>query len=135
MDLLVAMSSWIDRLELAAVRAYKQKNVTAYALLAAAADHTKGSLIAQEILSDVAAIGREIHSERTKEGLARARIYGTKTGRPPGRPKVCSPEQRRTIRELSAKGVSTRRISAELGITRGTVRRELARLKFIGGEG
>lgn len=126
MDLLVAMSGWIDRLELAAVRAYKQKNATSYALLAATADHAKGSLIAQEILSDIAVIGREIHSERTREGLARARLHGTKSGRPPGRPRACSPEQRRTIRELSAKGVSTRRIAVELGVPRRTVRRYLS---------
>ena len=80
----------------------------------------------QEIMMDIARIGKEARSERTREGLRRAALYGTKTGRPLGRPRRMSLVDEKRVSELSAEGRSLRSIAKETKIPRQTIHRYLA---------
>jgi DNA invertase Pin-like site-specific DNA recombinase len=64
---------------------------------------------------------REIVRERILLGMAHAKVHGTKSGRPVGRPKVVF--NRGRVAELRAAGWSWSRIAGELGAKVCTVRR------------
>ena len=64
---------------------------------------------------------REILIERTKAGLARTQANGTKLGRP----KITNPKMTAEILALRDEKKSIRAIAAEIGVSAGTVQREL----------
>jgi len=68
---------------------------------------------------------RALIVERTRAGLDSARRRGVKLGRP----SALSPEQRKRLARLVSFGVPSRRIAELLGIGKGTVAREVARLR------
>jgi hypothetical protein len=125
LETLAALCGWVDRIESVVERANFRRNPSAASLLDATGACVGGSLIAQEIIADIAMIGREIRSQRTKEGLARARIYGTKSGRHIGRPRRLDDVLIARIRALGAGGQSSRQIAVALNIPRRTIRRAL----------
>ena len=65
---------------------------------------------------------REMIGERVRAGIKNARVKGTKTGNPFGRPRVGAGVERE-VREHRAKGWGVNRIARELGVGSGTVRR------------
>jgi DNA invertase Pin-like site-specific DNA recombinase len=79
----------------------------------------------EAVLAILAAVAKQERiriSERVHAGLRRAR----KEGRQLGRPRVVVQGGR--IAELQAQGLTIRQISAELGLSHGTVARSLKRL-------
>jgi len=64
---------------------------------------------------------REIMRERILLGMSYAKVHGTKSGRPVGRPKIVFDRGR--VGELRAAGWSWRRIAGELGAKVSTIRR------------
>jgi DNA invertase Pin-like site-specific DNA recombinase len=66
------------------------------------------------IISGVAQLERDIIAERVKAGIRRARDNGKRLGRP----RVQVDQER--LRTLIAKGLSTRQIAQELGLTKST---------------
>ncbi len=75
------------------------------------------------ILAVIAKQERTRIIERTKAGIDRARLKGTKSGRAIGRPRAVF--SRDKVQQLHAAGVSIRAISEELGISHGSVQRAL----------
>jgi DNA invertase Pin-like site-specific DNA recombinase len=75
-----------------------------------------------QMLGVFAEFEREMIRERIAAGIKTARIKGTKSGRPFGRPSV-GPQVERQVRDLRAKEWGVNRIARELGIGSGTVRR------------
>lgn len=65
---------------------------------------------------------REMIAERVRAGIKHARINGTKTGNPFGRPRVTA-DVESEVRRLRAQDWGVNRIARELGIGSGTVRR------------
>jgi len=77
------------------------------------------------ILGTIAKQERVRTSERVRAGMNRARLEGTKSGNPIGRPKVVF--SREKALELRAQGRSWRKIARELGVSAASVRRACAR--------
>ena len=65
---------------------------------------------------------RAMITERVRAGIKNAKVNGTKTGKPFGRPRV-KPDVERKVRRLRAQDWGVNRIARELGIGSGTVRR------------
>lgn len=134
MDLLVELSSWIERLRSAASRvcARPEKQST-YHLLVAASAYAEGkhtaNPIAQEIMDGIAEVGREIHNERMRRAIAERRAQGLRWGRPPT--PIITEEAWRTAVQLRANGVSLRKISKELGISKSTAHRYFLNEKAV----
>jgi DNA invertase Pin-like site-specific DNA recombinase len=81
-----------------------------------------------QMLGVFAEFERSLIRERVMAGLARARKYGTKSGRPSGRPKI-DPATEVLIREALAKGdKGLHKIAAEHCVGTGTVQRIKAEL-------
>jgi len=76
-------------------------------------------------LGAVAELERDLIRERTRAGLAAARRRGVRMGRP----EALDAEARARLRRLVASGTPQRRIAELLGISKGTVAREAARLR------
>ena len=76
------------------------------------------------ILAVIAKQERTRIVERTKAGLERARVKGTRSGLPIGRPRAIF--DRSKVQELHAGGLGIRGIAAKLGISHGSVQRALA---------
>jgi hypothetical protein len=124
-ELLAALSGWVERLEGATERAFLRRNPSVGSMLDAACAYASGSSVTNELMADISMIGREIRSQRTKEGLAHARINGTRSGKPIGRPRRLNEEFVARVRELAASGQSSRQIAVILNVPRRTVRRAL----------
>lgn len=75
------------------------------------------------VLGGIAEFERDLISDRTKDGLARARAAGKRLGRPQKRVDMAR------VHELQAQGLGCRKIAEELGISRQTL---WARLKNEG---
>lgn len=76
------------------------------------------------ILGTIAKQERLRIAERVKAGLERARLLGTKTGNPIGRPRrVFDIEEARRMR---SQGLSEREVAAQMGVGKTTVRRACA---------
>jgi len=75
------------------------------------------------VLGAVAELERELISERTKDGLARARAHGKRLGRPP------KPELAEQIAELRAQGLSLRQIGEKVGLSHQAVKQRLRRAR------
>jgi DNA invertase Pin-like site-specific DNA recombinase len=75
------------------------------------------------ILAVIAKQERTRLVERTKAGIARARIKGTKSGLPIGRPRAVFSRDR--VLALSTQGLSIRAIAGKLGVSHGSVQRTL----------
>lgn len=75
------------------------------------------------ILALIAEFETEIRRERQMEGIARA----TAEGRVGGRPKLVNAPVERRIRQLYAEGLSIRKTAAEVGFSKATVQKVLAR--------
>src|SRR5947208_2882157 len=73
------------------------------------------------ILGTVAKQERLRISERVSAGLRRARLTGTRSGRPIGRPKLVF-DRAKTV-QLRREGLSWRQIACRLGVSVGSVRR------------
>lgn len=74
------------------------------------------------VLGAVAEMERELIAERTSEGLAKARIYGTLSGRPIGRPPAILPKdfEKYYIRWLN-KEITKVEFAKLLNVSRGTI--------------
>jgi putative DNA-invertase from lambdoid prophage Rac len=70
-----------------------------------------------------AAEERRLLVERTRSGLARAKVIGTRSGRPVGRPRRLTPEVIQRIREERAKGLAWSVVAQHVGIPAGTCRK------------
>jgi hypothetical protein len=66
-------------------------------------------------------IERSRLSDRVKAGIERARIHGTRSGKPIGRPRALL--RRDEVAELRRNGLSWRQIASKVGVGVGTVRR------------
>jgi DNA invertase Pin-like site-specific DNA recombinase len=89
------------------------------------------SKITTTVLALAAEIEREFLLARTAEGYARARAAGVRVGRPPGatsRGKVAIKETE--IAALLKAGVSNSAIARLLGVSRGTILRQILRMKI-----
>ncbi len=75
------------------------------------------------ILAVIAKQERTRLVERTKAGIERARIKGTKSGLPIGRPRAVFSRDR--VLTLSGQGLSIRAIAGKLGVSHGSVQRTL----------
>ena len=73
------------------------------------------------IIAAMAELERNIIRERVVAGLDHARLQGTKSGKPVGRPRAIF--RRDQVVELRQKGLSWSRIARELGVSATTVRR------------
>lgn len=73
------------------------------------------------IIAAMAELERDIMRERIAAGMAHAAKHGTKSGKPPGRPKVVF--DRGQVVSLRARGMSWSAIALELGAKQSTVRR------------
>jgi DNA invertase Pin-like site-specific DNA recombinase len=73
------------------------------------------------IIAAMAQLERSIIRERVQAGIAHARLRGTKSGRPIGRPRVVF--DRTQAVELRAQGMSWGEIAKKLGTTLTSVRR------------
>ena len=82
-----------------------------------------GKLVFQ-IIGAVAEFERDIISERVKAGLRNARRKGKRLGRPPVSPMVIE-----KAKKLRKEGLSYRKISKQLGISEGMVRKGLKKMK------
>jgi hypothetical protein len=124
-ETLAALCEWVTRLEGAATRASSRAssrgNLSAAHLLDATANYVGGDSITQELVVEIAMIGREIRSQRTKEGLARARAAGRRLGRQ----RAYRPEMVHAAEKLMAGGMSQRRTAKELNVPSATLRRYL----------
>lgn len=74
------------------------------------------------IISAMAQLERDLIRERVIAGMATAKVKGTRSGKPIGRPRE---SDYRKARELRAAGLSIRAIAEKLGVGRGTVERAL----------
>jgi DNA invertase Pin-like site-specific DNA recombinase len=72
-----------------------------------------GRMVAQ-LFAVIAEFEREMIAERTREGLAAAKLNGTKTGRPIGRPRLVSLELVRLIARKRSEGNSFQAIADHL---------------------
>jgi len=73
----------------------------------------QGELLAN-VLGAVARMERRLISDRTRDGLAHARVHGTKTGRAIGRPSVLGADVRALVVRLRGAGKSWPQIAATL---------------------
>lgn len=73
------------------------------------------------IIGAMAELERSIIRERVIAGLAHAKLQGTKSGKPIGRPRVVFHRDR--VADLRSTGLSWREIASRLGASIGTVRR------------
>lgn len=85
------------------------------------------------IIGAMAELERDIIRERIVAGMAHAAKHGTKSGRPPGRPKVVFDRSR--VVNLRAGGMSWSAIARELGAKQSTVRRVYAAKEAVSDEG
>ena len=69
----------------------------------------------------LAELEREVIRERVQAGIDYARLYGTKSGKPIGRPRAVF--RRDQARELRSAGHSWRTVARKLGVSIGSVRR------------
>ena len=77
------------------------------------------------VLAAISEFERDLLRERIKSGVAHARLKGTKSGRPIGRPVFA---QKDRVQRLLLMGRSIRSIAAELGVSKTTVMRTKASL-------
>lgn len=70
-------------------------------------------------LGALAEFERELIIERTQEGITRAKIFGTKSGKPIGQPKKQLPMDE--VNRLLLDGVSKSAIARKYGVHRSTV--------------
>ena len=80
------------------------------------------------MLSVFSEFERAIIQERIAAGMARAKVKGTKSGKPIGRPRIASPIKDRIRAAHRAGGVSLRDLAAQFRVGRETVRRVLCAL-------
>ena len=73
------------------------------------------------IIGAMAELERHMIQERVVAGMEYARLRGTKSGKPIGRPRAIF--RRDEAQELRAQGVSWRQIARKLGVGATTVRR------------
>lgn len=83
--------------------------------------------MALTVLSAVSALERQIISERIRVALATKKLVAQRSGVPwkAGRPTVATPEKAEQAQELRGRGLSIRKIAAELGVSRSSVQRML----------
>lgn len=82
-------------------------------------------------LAAVAEFERDLIRERVSAGMAAARRRGSRLGRP----QALSPEQRERLVRLHRLGNSQRAIAQALGVGKGTIAREVARLRPVAATG
>ena len=78
-----------------------------------------------QLMGVFAEFERAMIRERVHAGLARARKFGTKSGKPVGRPKV-NDRKHRAILAARSTGKGINKIANELGVGSSTVRRVIA---------
>ena len=86
---------------------------------------TPGGKALFQMMGVFAEFERSMIQERIHAGLARAKKHGTKSGRPPGRPKV-SDAKCRKILAARRQGKGYNKIASEVGVGSSTVRRVVA---------
>ena len=89
---------------------------------------TPAGRLQMQILGAVAEFERELARERIKDGMAKAKEKGTRSGKPIGRPRYKIPKNviQEAIRRLDA-GEPLSRISEDLGVPRSSLRRALSK--------
>jgi len=83
------------------------------------------------VLAAVAQFERSVIRERINAGLAAAREHGTKSGKPFGRPRTLD-RHVGAVAKLSRRGLSGRKIAAQLNIPEGSVFAVLKRARSNG---
>jgi len=74
------------------------------------------------VMSSLAKMESQKISERTRAGMERARVKGTESGKPIGRPKIATTLQQKIAKRLS-EGLSAYAVAKQLGIDAHTVAR------------
>ncbi len=81
--------------------------------------------LSPRVLGSIAEFERDLIRERTEAGLAAARRRGVRFGRP----SVLTAEAAARVARLYGSGQPIRAIASLLGVSRGTVHREIAKLR------
>lgn len=83
------------------------------------------SLFQLQLFSSVAELERGLMRERQREGIARVKITGTKSGRPFGKPPLDMTRRDEALR-LRSEGLSNRKIALEMKLSRPSIAKLLA---------
>lgn len=93
---------------------------------------TPAGMLVYTIMSAIAEFERRLLAQRTREGLASARLRGTRLGRPP---KLDDAQVEQARRRLAAREGTTASVARELGIAPWTLVRSLRRCRAAGAPG
>lgn len=103
---------------------FDQKGITVRSLTEGADTSDRSSRVSYLLMSVIAQNERETINERIRSGIDHAQKYGTKTGRPIGRPKASSAKVQHA-RDLLASGKSYRHASSIAGVSLATLVRRV----------
>lgn len=102
---------------------FSEKGVALYSLLDNLDTNREGGYAFFDVVKRLAQFQRDIMSERTKEGLEKAK----KRGAQPGRPRIPDENVRRAIKMYHSKKYSLKEIREKTGISKSTLYRYLER--------
>ncbi|WP_301272888.1 recombinase family protein [Acetobacter orientalis] len=103
---------------------FDQKEITVRSLTEGVDTSDRSSRVSYLLMSVIAQNERETINERIRSGIDHAQKYGTKTGRPIGRPKASSAKVQHAL-DLLASGKSYRHASSIAGVSLATLVRRV----------
>lgn len=103
---------------------FDQKGITVRSLTEGVDTSDRSSRVSYLLMSVIAQNERETINERIRSGIDHAQKYGTKTGRPIGRPKASSAKVQHAL-DLLASGKSHRHASSIAGVSLATLVRRV----------
>lgn len=103
---------------------FDQKGITVRSLTEGVDTSDRSSRVSYLLMSVIAQNERETINERIRSGIDHAQKYGTKTGRPIGRPKASSAKVQHAL-DLLASGKSYRHASSIAGVSLATLVRRV----------
>ncbi|MFT8700700.1 MAG: recombinase family protein [Acetobacter orientalis] len=103
---------------------FDQKGITVRSLTEGVDTSDRSSRVSYLLMSVIAQNERETINERIRSGIDDAQKYGTKTGRPIGRPKASSAKVQHAL-DLLASGKSYRHASSIAGVSLATLVRRV----------
>lgn len=103
---------------------FDQKGITVRSLTEGVDTSDRSSRVSYLLMSVIAQNERETINERIRSGIDHAQKYGTKTGRPIGRPKASSAKVQHAL-DLLASGKSYRHASSISGVSLATLVRRV----------